>query len=82
MQKEGVESGFRAVLTRPPSERETLRLQQLWGETRDDYQNDPAAAADLAQSAGLPAKDADPELAAWITVANVLLNLDETVTKP
>ena len=40
-------------------------------------------AAKIASSALHPAKDQDvTELAAWTTVANVLLNLDETLMKP
>ena len=44
---------------------------------RDRFAADPAAARELLESAGLQTGDA-----AMVAVANVLLNLDETLTKP
>jgi hypothetical protein len=49
----------------------------------EKYQADPEAAKSLAAS-GLSASPRKPDtaqLAAWTVVANVLLNLDETLTK-
>ena len=78
-----VARGFRAVLIRPPSEAETERLERLVVGARAYYQRDVAAAAELLKSANLtPEPGADPvELAAWIVVGNVLLNLDETLMR-
>jgi mono/diheme cytochrome c family protein len=69
--------GFRLVLIRPPSEKELARLKELHTTMTEHYQNDPAAAKELLKSAGLKAGDA-----AMVAVANVLLNLDEALTKP
>ncbi|MCG8649019.1 MAG: PSD1 and planctomycete cytochrome C domain-containing protein [Pirellulales bacterium] len=78
----GIQHGFRRVLTRPATPEEVSRLEVLFESTRNEYARDLAAAANLAQSAGLPRISSNADLAAWITVANVLLNLDETLTKP
>jgi len=74
---------FRQSLTRPPSERETQRLTALFEKARELYQQDPAKATALATKPLGPApKDMNvADLAAWTVVANVLLNLDETLAK-
>lgn len=69
--------GFRLVLIRPPSTKELARLEELLTSMKAHYENDPVAAKELLAAAGL--KDGN---AAMIAVANVLLNLDETLTKP
>ena len=68
--------GFRLCVARPPSDRELDRIVALFEQTQTDYQANPQAARQLA---GIDAKE-PVELAAWTVVANVLLNLDETVT--
>jgi len=69
--------GFRLVLIRPPSTRELARLKELHTTMTEHFQSDPAAAEELLKSASLNEGDA-----AMVAVANVLLNLDETLTKP
>lgn len=69
--------GFRLVLIRPPTDYELKRLEELYRSMEEHYRKDPSAAADLVASAGLEKGDA-----AMIAVANVLLNLDETLMKP
>lgn len=81
MRQNGLSYGFRLLLSRPPSDRELERLQSLFDSAQREFAADLAAAANLAESAGLDRITADADLAAWITVANVLLNLDETLTK-
>jgi hypothetical protein len=78
-----VTHGFRLCLTRPPSEREVGRLTELFAKARQQYQNDPARAATMATKLLGPApKEMNVvDLAAWTVVANVLLNLDETLAK-
>ncbi len=82
-EKDRLIHGFRLCVSRPPSDRELDTLLKLYRESLAKYQKDAAAAKAMASSASLPApKDADlAELAAWTVIANVLLNLDETITQ-
>jgi hypothetical protein len=78
-----VNYAFRLCLTRPPSEREAKRLGDLFEKARQEFQNDVTRATALATR---PLGDAPKEmnvvdLAAWTVVANVLLNLDETLAR-
>ncbi len=75
--------GFRSCLARPPAEAERARLLALYEQTRERLAKTPADAAKLATDPLGPAPaGADvTELAAWTVVANVLLNLDETLMK-
>jgi hypothetical protein len=81
--KERTIHGFRLCVARMPSEREVEVLLALYGENLEKYKNDPKAAVAMAKTGGLEIpKGVDAaELAAWTVVANVLLNLDETITK-
>ena len=69
--------GFRLCVARRPKDAEAARLVALYGRMRARYAADPEAAKALA---GDGESDA-AERAAWTMVANVLLNLDETLTK-
>ncbi len=74
---------FRLATARLPDARETHALQSLLEEQLGEFRGDPAAVHDLLSVGHFrndPALDA-AELAAWTTVATVILNLDETVTK-
>lgn len=71
-----LERGFRLTLTRKPTEREMQRLSQLYHELERDLGNDESQA--IASSA----LGEEPHDAAMVVVANVLLNLDETLMKP
>ena len=72
-----LEHGFRLVLIRSPSRRELVRLQVLYDTMDNHYKDNAEAGEKLLKSAGLKEGNA-----AMVTVANVLLNLDETLTKP
>jgi hypothetical protein len=74
---------FRACLTRPPTAGEASRLVQLYQETRAKYEGSPQEAEAMAtKPLGAAPKDADVrDLAAWTVVANVVLNLDESLAK-
>jgi hypothetical protein len=79
--------GFRIVLARTPREAELRHLVALYAENLEQFRRDLAAAEAMIASgrpaianAGGRAGD-EAAIAAWIVVANVLLNLDETVTK-
>jgi mono/diheme cytochrome c family protein len=73
------EYGFRLCMTRRPQAAELSRLVALFNQQIANYRADGQATAQLlkGEARELPA----PELAAWTIVANVLLNLDETLTK-
>jgi hypothetical protein len=75
--------GFRLCLTRPPRAEETQRLVDLYEKTRQQLAPTPDKAAALASRplGPVPAGSDVVELAAWTVVANVLLNLDETLAK-
>jgi hypothetical protein len=75
--------GFRLCVARQPSAVELDLLMHLYQENLEQYKKAPAAALALATSGiGAPPKEMNTaELAAWTVIANVLLNLDETITK-
>ncbi len=74
---------FRAALARSPRPEEIGRLVGLYQQQRARFAADPGAAHELVSSLGVGGvADADEiELAAWTMLANVLMNLDEFVTK-
>jgi uncharacterized membrane protein len=75
---------FRRTLVRLPTAEEMGRLVQLYRQVSDQFHTDPGAAAKLAAgglSEPLPANVDPVELASWTAVSNVLLNLDEALTK-
>jgi hypothetical protein len=76
--------GFRLCLARPPHADETNKLLDLFTATRADFANKPDEAKKLVAAPQHPPSSETnvAELAAWTTVANVLLNLDETLMKP
>ncbi len=74
---------FRRCTGRSPNAEEQRVLLQLLVAEREHYAMDPDAARQLIHSpAALGTEGLDPsELAAWTVVCNVLLNLDETITR-
>ena len=56
---------------------EASRLLEVYEDLSADYANDSAAADKLVKAANLETGDA-----AMISIANVLLNLDESLMKP
>jgi hypothetical protein len=80
---ERIALGFRLATSRQPSADEIRIFQTLYDAQFAAYAQNAAAAAKLL-GVGESSHDQalDPrELAAWTMVANVILNLDETVTK-
>ncbi|MFP6603405.1 MAG: DUF1553 domain-containing protein, partial [Pirellulaceae bacterium] len=74
---------FRLCLSRPPGPAETARLKLLHTQLHLRYDTDQGLATQMATSLAGPApKDVSlPELATWTVICNVLLNLDEALTK-
>ncbi|MSU50061.1 MAG: DUF1553 domain-containing protein [Opitutus sp.] len=80
---EKVRAGFLRVLLRAPSQAELKPLIALYGDALASYSAAPDRATALIANAENPPPASLPpaELAAWTAVANVLLNLDETLMK-
>jgi hypothetical protein len=78
-----VRFGLQLALARPPRDEQVNALLALYRDALSRYQADPKAAQTLATDPLGPLPDGlDPvEMAAWTTVANVLLNLDGVLTK-
>jgi cytochrome c553 len=78
-----VDFAFRACLGRSPSKAERERLAGFVDQQWKGYRNDRKAAEALVAVGTAPRPaDLDPRrLAAWMMLANVLFNLDESLTK-
>jgi len=74
--------GFRLVTASDPSDRERAILTAALAEYRNEFKADPGSAKKLIAKGATPApKDTNAvELAAHMSLANVLLNLDQVVT--
>jgi mono/diheme cytochrome c family protein len=74
---------FRAALSRPPRTDEMRLLTDLAGKHRAEYRADKTAAEKVLNAGqAAPPKDKDvAELAAWTSVARVILNLHEMITR-
>jgi hypothetical protein len=80
---ERIRFGWRLATARPPSAGETQELRELLEQYQAVYAEDKEAALEL-----VGVGDSEPDgtldagdLAAWTLIANLILNLDETVTK-
>ena len=80
---ERVTFAFRSCLGRPPSDKEVSRLVTLFDESKATYSKDAKKAEALATDpvGPLPKGSDAVDLAAWTTVCNVLLNLDEMLMR-
>ncbi len=65
-------TGFRRCTSREPNQLELLRLRDLFSKLKAEYSANPEEAKKLGGT---------PEEAAWTMTANVILNLDESITK-
>ena len=75
--------GYRVVLAREPETLEADIVATALGQFAERYQKDPAAAAKALRVGESPVRPgmSEPELAAYTLIANLLLNLDETVMR-
>ena len=78
-----VSYGFRLATARKPDAAEQASLEKAFARYAERFKKDPEAAKSLLKVGELPAEASlDPvELATYATMGNVLLNLDETLTK-
>ena len=76
--------GFRLCLTRHPTAREIQRIATLYDQSLAAFKLAPDKAKTFATTpiGNAPPGTDLPELAAWTSVASLLLNLDETLMKP
>ena len=75
---------FRTATARAPSKTETATLLKVHAQVSKTYRDDPDAAGtllgtDKTEKPG--SSSATAELAAWTATANVILSMDETITK-
>jgi mono/diheme cytochrome c family protein len=75
--------GYRVVLAREPEALEADIVATALGQFAERYQKDPSAAAKAVRVGEAPVRPgmSEPELAAYTLIANLLLNLDETVMR-
>ncbi len=80
---ERVRYAFRMATARFPDSRELKILQDAFSQQLVDYRRQNEAATRLLQVGESPTNPNldTAELAAWTTVASIILNLDETITK-
>jgi len=80
--RERIIYGFRLCVSRRPKEAEVEQLIALYNEQLNHFTKEARAAEKVVKvSDPVSGTASAPEQAAWTMVANVLLNLDETVTK-
>jgi hypothetical protein len=74
---------FRTVLARRPSDAEAAIVRSALEKHLARFRARPEAARQAVRNGESPPRPGlpEPELAAWTLVANLLLNMDETVTK-
>ena len=78
-----LEYAFRLATARKPSGKEAKVLRGLLGERLTSFRRDRPSAIKLLNVGESPRDESldAAELAAWTTIASVILNLDETITK-
>ncbi|MEK6247439.1 MAG: DUF1553 domain-containing protein, partial [Planctomycetales bacterium] len=82
---EQIKHAFQSCVAREPSDLETKTLERILLDEWTRFERDPGSAEKLLAGVVLPAGVERPEntslWAAWFCVANILLNLDETISK-
>ena len=75
---------WKEVLSRLPEKTEAEVLTKVYERHRTQYEADPESAKQLLNVGTLPVNESldTVELAAWTSVARVVLNLNETITRP
>jgi hypothetical protein len=78
-----IDYGYQLLLARTPSKKQKQILLSTEARMASDFRKDPAAADQFLQQGESPVNRAiDPaELASWTSIASLLLNMDEAITK-
>jgi hypothetical protein len=81
--EERIAYAFRLCVGRAPRAEEVAVLKRVYEKQRERFNRDPEAAKKLIRVGESPLPEGvDPaELATWTTIGNILLNLDETITR-
>ncbi len=79
MKARGIARAFQTVLVRKPTDKELATLQKIYQQALARYNAAPAEAATFLKEQQATLGSAND--AAWAVTAQVLLNLDETITK-
>ncbi len=81
--EERIGFAFKLCFARSPEKQEVKLLETIFAEQLKHFQADPAAAKKLIEiGESKPAADLDAsDLAAWTAIGNILLNVDEMITK-
>jgi len=80
--RERVNYSYRVCFSRQADDRETERLLEYIKASREGFQNDISTATKLADAVDEKMTDEEVvELAVWVSVARVLVNLDEFITR-
>ncbi len=79
-----LEGLYLRILGRLPDPAERAIIEEVWSAAYDKFRADPAAAERLLTVGHAPRDPNLPliDLAAWTTVTSLVLNLDETISKP
>ncbi len=72
---------YRQALSRDPHEKEIVLLEGVLQKQSERFKTDPAAAKQILAVGQTPGEMNAEELAAWTSVARILLNLHETITR-
>ncbi len=80
---ERIRFAYRTLLAREPEPLEADIVAKTLAQFLDRYQKDPGSAGKALRVGESPIRPglAEPELAAYALIANLLLNLDETITR-
>jgi len=76
-----VDFAFELVVSRTPQPRERAELLGLLERERDRYRSNPELARAMSGASGETPETELFDRAAWTVVANVVLNLDEALTR-
>ena len=76
-----IQHAFELCLTREPAESEVEIIKQLYQQQIRLLKSDPKLVSELTSKQTIPAGSTPQEVAAWIIIGRVLLNLDEFVTR-
>ncbi|MDA1214560.1 MAG: DUF1553 domain-containing protein, partial [Planctomycetota bacterium] len=80
--QEKIAHAFKLATARTPTEQEMTIFEQLYQSHKAEYDADPEAALKLVTVGTTPRDEtlSVPDLATWTMIANLILNLDETIT--